>query len=129
MPRLVNNVSGAAADTDQVNNVAPIIFNNDPLNVGDSLLYTVYGWAATWDTAVVTLYITPQAQGAQEPPVWFPLLDASGAPVVLSGANKYINFSARFGAIKGEITNASSSTAGLCVTLFNPSLSFAPNSP
>lgn len=130
MPRLVNNVSGIAANTDPVVNQAPILYNTDPLNVELSLLYTVYAWATTWDTAQIALYVSPQAEGSQIQPVWFPLVGADGVtPIVLSTANKYINFSVRFGAIKGEVINASANTVGLTCSLFNPGQNMLPSSP
>jgi hypothetical protein len=128
--RLVNQgtqVGTALNNTDNVENPstpnpAVPIYNRDPVFVAANLINTIYAWAADWDTASVAIYVSPQLQNSQTPPEWFPLLNDAGEPIVLSGANSYVNFHCRWGALKGVVTNASANTTGLVVDLFWPGI-------
>lgn len=133
--RLITNASGIAVNnTDNISNaptpnLAAVFPNPDPVFVESSLLYTLYFWADDWDTAQVTIYVSPQIIPVNTPlnncqsipqiaPVWFPLLNAQGNAVSVSGDNSYVNFSLRWGMIKAVITNASANTTNLNCSLF-----------
>lgn len=135
--RLITNASGLACNnTDLITNpptANPAITqpNADPFFVEACLLNTLYFWADDWDTAQIAVFISPQITVTNTPlsqldytpqpqitPVWFPLLDASGNPIQVSGENSYVNFSVRWGMIKAVITNASANTLNLNCSLF-----------
>ena len=144
--RIINNASGLAANnTDLITdpttpNPAFWVRNPDPQSVLAAMPNTVYFWADVWDTAQISIYISPQyipTYSANLPPfpvclqdaysnppggtpsitpVWFPLYGAGG-PVQVSGSNQYTSFTVRWAMLKAVVTNASALTTNLNCTL------------
>lgn len=123
MALIVNNASGIAANTNTTTNIPVTIYNPLPFLQTGMQMWTAYFWATEWDTAQVQLFICPQIGNGSIQPVWFPLLDSSGNPILVGAPTPVTppptNNSS--GSTSTGTTSGSTNTSGTTTSTTTPS--------